>query len=161
MNNKYNVQNSMLGGQKIPPPATEYNAESIVSYGTLLHALLHQVYASCGRVFLFMLFALPFFAASCSQDNADITPLAPMRQMYDESANLTKATVDSISGFCVKFSGYVNQHPQSKQDDYFEPIIQNVRTAAALHGYDIKVSTVTSGIKINDEWEDEIVINFD
>ena len=84
-----------------------------------------------------------------------------MHQMYDESVNLTQATVDSISCFCVKFSNYVTHNPQSKQDEYYEPTIQNVRTAAALHGYGIKVTEVTTGISLDTDWEGEFVYTFE
>ena len=156
----YSKHNTTVKGQKLPPPTSQYNTEANASVRTSSHALLHLACASCGRAFLFLLFSLPFFAASCSQDDADVAPLTPMHQMYNESANLTKVQMDSISNFCTKFSGYINQHPQSQQDEYFDPTIQNIRAAAALHGYDIKVTTVTTGITINDEWDGEIFITF-
>lgn len=152
---------AMVGGPKLPPPLTYINYKSSASNRSAINALLHQVYASCGRVFLFLTLAMPFLIASCSQGDTDVAPLTPMHQMYDESVNLTQVQMDSITNFCVKFSGYVNRHPQSMQDEYFDPTIQNVRTAAALYGYDIKVTTITTGVTINDEWDGEIVINFD
>ena len=103
---------------------------------------------------------LPILAASCRQDDVYVAPLTPMYQMYDESTRLTQATVDSISSFCVKFNGYIIQHPVSRQDQYFDPTLQNLRDAAALYGYTIKETTVTAGITINDEWDGETVIYF-
>ena len=84
----------------------------------------------------------------------------PMYQMYNESVNLPQATLDSITNFTYKFSGYVGSHPDSRQDQYFAPTLQNLRNAAALHGYTIKETTVTTGITVNDEWDGETYIYF-
>lgn len=46
----------MVGGHKLPPQLTYINIIFPASYGTSLYALLHQVYASCSRVFSFATF---------------------------------------------------------------------------------------------------------
>lgn len=145
------------GWYRSTPPLTNINILSF-SNGTSPHALLHQAYASCGRVFLLLLLALPFFIASCSQDDAE--SLTPMHQMYNESVTLTQVQMDSISNFCTKFCGYVNKHPQSKHDEYFTPTIENIRTAAALHGYNIWITDDAICITIDDEWDDEIIVKY-
>ena len=84
----------------------------------------------------------------------------PMYQMYNESVNLPQATLDSITNFTHKFSGYVGSHPDSRQDQYFAPTFQNLRNAAALYGYTIRETTVTIGVTVNDEWAGEKYIAF-
>ena len=93
---------------------------------------------------------------SCEKEQmADSTP---MYQMYNESLNLPQATLDSITNFTHKFGGYVGSHPDSRQDQYFAPTLQNLRNAAALYGYTIRETTVTTGV--NDEWAGEKYITF-
>ena len=95
---------------------------------------------------------------SCEKEQmADSTP---MYQMYTESVNLPQATLDSITNFTHKFSGYVGSHPDSRQDQYFAPTFQNLRNAAALYGYTIRETTVTTGVTVNDEWAGEKYIAF-
>lgn len=162
MNTSLNTEYHRVRGTKVPPP-TRYNTSITTTIGTSpICPAASGLYALCGRAFLFLLFALPFVLASCSQGDADIhvIPLTPMHQMYNESANLNQVQMDSISNFCTKFCGYVNQHPKSRQDEYFDPTIQNIRAAAALHGYDVKVTTVTTGVTINDEWGGDIFITY-
>ena len=84
----------------------------------------------------------------------------PMYQMYTESVNLPQATLDSITNFTYKFSGYVGSHPDSRQDQYFAPTLQNLRNAAALYGYTIRETTVTTGVTVNDEWAGDKYITF-
>lgn len=86
--------------------------------------------------------------------------ITPMRSMFNESVTLPQATLDSIANFTYKFGGYVGSHPESRQDQYFAPTLQNLRDAAALHGYTIKGTTVTAGITVNDEWDGETFIYF-
>ena len=80
--------------------------------------------------------------------------------MFNESVNLPQATLDSITNFTHKFGGYVGSHPESRQDKYFDPTLQNLRDAAALYGYTIKETTFTAGITVNDEWDGETYIYF-
>ena len=105
---------------------------------------------------LILLAALP--SVSCEKEQ--MAESTPMYQMYTESVNLPQATLDSITNFTYKFSGYVGSHPDSRQDQYFEPTFQNLRNAAALYGYTIRESTVTTGVTVNDEWAGEKYITF-
>jgi hypothetical protein len=107
-----------------------------------------------------MLLTFVLVFASCSKDDADGASSSSMRQMYDESTRLTQVQMDSISNFCDKLCGYLNKHPQSKQDEYFDPTFQNIQTAAALHGYDVKLKEATFTITVNDEWKGETFITY-
>ena len=86
--------------------------------------------------------------------------LTPMHSMFNESVNLPQATLDSITTFTHKFGGYVGSHPESRQDKFFDPTLQNLRDAAALYGYTVKESSVNTGVTVNDEWDGEKIIYF-
>ena len=124
-----------------------------------------QAYKAVGGAFfkqalrtLPLIFLLALLFVSCEKEQmADSTP---MYQMYTESVNLPQATLDSITNFTHKFSGYVGSHPDSRQDQYFAPTFQNLRNAAALYGYTIRETTVTTGVTVNDEWAGEKYIAF-
>ena len=105
-----------------------------------------------------MFIALPLAFASCEKEVME--DLTPMHSMFNESVNLPQATLDSITTCTHKFGGYVGSHPESRQDKYFDPTLQNLRDAAALYGYTIKETTVTAGITVNDEWDGETYIYF-
>ena len=124
-----------------------------------------QAYKAVGGAFfkqalrtlpLILLAAL--LTVSCEKEQ--IADFTPMYQMYTESVNLPQATLDSITNFTHKFSGYVGSHPDSRQDQYFAPTFQNLRNAAALYGYTIRETTVTTGVTVNDEWDGEKYIAF-
>ena len=124
-----------------------------------------QAYKAVGGVFskgtlrtlpLILLMVLLF--VSCEKEQ--MAESTPMYQMYTESVNLPQATLDSITNFTYKFSGYVGSHPDSRQDQYFAPTLQNLRNAAALYGYSIRETTVTTGVTVNDEWDGEKYIAF-
>ena len=105
-----------------------------------------------------MFIALPLAFASCEKEVME--ELTPMHSMFNESVNLPQATLDSITTFTHKFGGYVGSHPESRQDKFFDPTLQNLRDAAALYGYTIKESSVTTGVTVNDEWDGEKIIYF-
>ena len=105
-----------------------------------------------------LIFLLVLLLVSCEKEQmADSTP---MYQMYNESVNLPQATLDSITNFTYKFSGYVGSHPDSRQDQYFAPTLQNLCNAAALYGYTIRETTITTGVTVNDEWAGDKYITF-
>ena len=105
-----------------------------------------------------LIFLLVLLFVSCEKEQ--MAESTPMYQMYTESVNLPQATLDSITNFTHKFGGYVGSHPDSRQDQYFAPTLQNLRNAAALYGYTIRESTVTTGVTVNDEWAGEKYITF-
>ena len=105
---------------------------------------------------LILLVAL--LTVSCEKEQ--MAESTPMYQMYTESVNLPQATLDSITNFTHKFGGYVGSHPDCRQDQYFAPTLQNLRNAAALYGYTIRETTVTTGVTVNDEWDGEKYIAF-
>ncbi len=107
---------------------------------------------SFNKLFL-LIGVLAFVFASC--DKVDITP---MRQFYNESVNLHVATLDSITHFCDKFGTYVTIHPDSRRDAYYPPTLDNLKTAASLHGCTIQEVNLT--IHVNPEWEDGLEIHF-
>ena len=124
-----------------------------------------QAYKAVGGAFfkqalrtspLILLVALLF--VSCEKEQ--MAESTPMYQMYTESVNLPQATLDSITNFTHKFSGYVGSHPNSRQNQYFAPTLQNLRNAAALYGYTIRETTVTTGVTVNDEWAGDKYITF-
>ncbi|MBR6128656.1 MAG: redoxin domain-containing protein, partial [Bacteroidaceae bacterium] len=100
---------------------------------------------------------LPLAFASCESEVME--ELTPMCQMYNESVNLPQATLDSITNFTHKFGGYVGSHPESRQDKYFDPTLQNLRDAAALYvaGH-AQVKCHVEGILETDAWGDEVII---
>ena len=105
-----------------------------------------------------LILLLAFLFVSCEKEQ--MVESTPMYQMYTESVNLPQATLDSITNFTHKFGGYVGSHPDSRQDQYFAPTLQNLRNAAALYGYTIRETTVTTGVTVNDEWAGEKYITF-
>ena len=124
-----------------------------------------QAYKAVGGAFfkqalrtLPLILLLALFFVSCEKEQ--MAESTPMYQMYTESVNLPQATLDSITNFTYKFSGYVGSHPDSRQDQYFAPTLQNLRNAAALYGYTIRETTVTTGVTVNDEWAGEKCITF-
>ena len=158
MNLQNKLHNTLTIRELLPPPISLCNNISSNAHRSAKPALLHQAYASCGRVFALLIAVLPLAFASCESEVME--ELTPMCQMYNESVNLPQATLDSITNFTHKFGGYVGSHPESRQDQYFDPTLQNLRNAAALHGYTIKETTVTTGITVNDEWAGEIFIQY-
>jgi len=109
------------------------------------------------RTLPLILFMVLLFV-SCEKEQ--MVESTPMYQMYTESVNLPQATLDSITNFTYKFGGYVGSHPDSRQDQYFAPTLQNLRNAAALYGYTIRETTVTTGVTVNDEWAGDKYITF-
>ena len=77
---------------------------------------------------------------SCAKEPIVITP---MYRMYTESTNLPRATLDSINNFTKKLSAYVVRVPESRQDIYFDPTLDNLRYAASIQGC-IVIDTPTS-----------------
>lgn len=47
-----------------------------------------------------------------------------------------------------------------RQDQYFDPTLQNLRDAAALYGYSVKDASLNTSITVNDEWAGETFIFF-
>ena len=159
MNIQKKQHNTLIIRELLPPPISLCNNHiSSNAFRSAIPALLHQAHAFCGRAFALMCIALPLAFASCEKDVME--ELTPMHSMFNESVNLQQATLDSITNFTHKFGGYVGSHPESRQDKYFDPTLQNLRDAAALYGYTIKETTVTAGITVNDEWDGETYIYF-
>ena len=149
--------NTLIIRELLPPPISSCKVNNKRQEPSTF-PLLHQAYASCGRAFALLFIVLSLAFASCEKEVME--ELTPMHSMFNESVNLPQATLDSITNFTHKFGGYVGSHPESRQDKYFDPTLQNLRDAAALYGYTIKETTVTTGITVNDEWDGEKIIYF-
>ena len=83
-----------------------------------------------------------------------------MHQMYLESIDLPDATLDSISHFTSKLGNYVALYPDSRQDEYFDPTLKNLRGALSPYGYTVVERSVTLGVTVNTEWDGETFIEF-
>ena len=91
---------------------------------------------------------------SCEKE----VPLSQMELLYNESQGIPDVTIDSIKSFTAKFGRYVGSNPESKQDELYVPIVDNIRYAASIHGYELVELKI--GITINADREDEIFIKF-
>ena len=158
------IRQGLTRGQILPPPFSynlNNNNSRKANKAATPFTLLHLANASCGRVFcvcMLLCLLMPFALCSCDKQATDA--LTPMHQMYNESINLPQATLDSITTFTHKFGGYVGSHPESRQDQFFDPTLQNLRDAAALYGYSVKDATLNTSITVNDEWAGETFIFF-
>lgn len=76
-----------------------------------------------------------------------------MQQLYQESQHLNQAGLDSINHFTAKVQKYINSTPSAVEDELFQPIVNNINLSLAPHGYYVKVTNVSVGIKINTDWE--------
>ena len=101
---------------------------------------------------LFVLTVIGF--SSCEKE----VYTSQMELFYNESQGLTKVSIDSIQTFTTKFGSYVQSYPESRQDEYIDPTLNNIRYAASLHGY--QLVEIKATITINDEWDGENIIYF-
>ena len=100
---------------------------------------------------LFLLFITTFVLSSCGKDAGDSMPTTPlMFQMYTESKSLPEASIDSIKNFTGKFGNYVGIHPESRNDHYYDPTVDNLRYALSLYGYQLR--ELSASVTVNDEW---------
>ena len=106
-------------------------------------------------LFFVVIAFLAICIASCERD----LHYSQMCMFYEESLDLPDATVDSIKSFSSKFGGYVIQHPESKQDFYYEPTVKNIKYAADLNGLGV-TDDLTIIITIDPTWEGDTVIHF-
>ena len=53
----------------------------------------------------------------------------------------------------------MNKNVEDQYDEFYQPTVDNMVYAASVFGYKLTVNVGVS-IKINDEWDGEIVINF-
>ena len=83
-----------------------------------------------------------------------------MQQLYQESQHLNQAGLDSIDHYIAKLGGYINAHPSVLKDELYEPLINNINLSLAPHGYYVKVTAVSVGVKVETDWKGEKFINF-
>ena len=81
-----------------------------------------------------------------------------MELLYNESQGLPEVSIDSIKSFTAKFGSYVGSYPESRQDELYEPTVDNIRYAASLHGYQLVELKI--GITLNTDWDDDVLIEF-
>lgn len=63
---------------------------------------------------------------------------------------LHEASIDSIKSFTGKFGYYVGIHPESRNDHYYDPTVDNLRYALSLYGYQLR--ELSASVTVNDEW---------
>ena len=114
----------------------------------------HFRYLSLKGIFLLFIAIMAFSFVSCEKD----INYSQMFMFYEESENLPDASVDSIKSFNTKFSSYVINHPESRQDDLFEPTVENVRHAAELKG--LNLADFSINIVIDTTWERDTTIYY-
>ena len=162
MNNRKTTYNTLIIRELLPPPISCNVTSNIPSTAPCEELKTVPCYIRLtpfvAGLFVLLCLAVSLSFASCEKEVME--ELTPMHQMYNESVTLPQATLDSITHFTYKFGGYVGTHPESRQDQYFTPTLQNLRDAAALHGCTIKETTVTTGITVNDEWDGESYLTF-
>ena len=99
-----------------------------------------------------MLFVLALCFASC--DKSDLSENeganSNMEKMFVESKSLPETSIDSIRSFTSKFGSYIKANPASKNNEYYNPTIENISYACSVFGYQLKVLNL--GITINSEW---------
>jgi len=105
-------------------------------------------------IFLLFIAILASSVVSCEKE----VNYTQMFQFYEESIELPDATVDSIKSFNTKFSSYVIKNPESRQDEYFEPTVANVRHAADING--ISLTDLRIVITIDTTWDRDTTIYY-
>ena len=108
-------------------------------------------------IFIFTMIIVSFVCFSCSEETS-VSQYPEMQAYYAESCNLGVTSADSIVRFVHKFGGYVKANPASTNDQYYQPTYDNMVHAGSLFG--LTITSVTTGIKLETDWEDENVVNF-
>ena len=72
-----------------------------------------------------------------------------MKDYFEESQGLSQASTDSVARFSMKVNEFTTRIPEAKNDPLYTQIMSNIKMAK------LKIT-----ITIADEWEDEVVINF-
>ena len=169
MNERNARYNSLTRGQILPPPFS-YNLNNNTSRKantrvTTPSSLLHQAYASCGRVFcvcLLLLSTIVFVACGSDEQQEDYAsiedPISLLIPYYLESKGLPETSADSIVRFVHKFGDYVKANPACRGDEYYQPTYDNMVYAGSLFG--LTITTVTSGIKLETDWFGGYEVNF-
>jgi hypothetical protein len=73
--------------------------------------------------------------------------------MYEESVALPDAQLDSIDRFTTKFNKYVRTYPESREDTFYEPTVENVREALSLYGREYEEVNTSFVIIVDTTWE--------
>ncbi len=107
---------------------------------------------------LFLLLALGF--ASCEKDSTNENEKAynNMELMFVESKGLPETSIDSIKSFTSKFGSYIKANPALKNNEYYNPPVENISYACSVFGYQLKILNI--GITIDTEWDGENIVKF-
>ena len=154
----FSKHNTMVMGQKVPPPLTYVNINSSSTSKATPYALLHTAYTRVGRALLCLcLAALPLFMGSCQQDEAATEDAlhADMLQYYAESRGLAETSADSVCNYYTKFASFHNQHPECEADELYPPTVENLGNAFTQYGI-VQIGNII----VKTEWDGEIHINF-
>ena len=100
------------------------------------------------RAFLCLCLIIPtLFFASC--ESYEDSQNEVLKGYFEESKGLFQASTDSISRFSAKVNEFTTRIPEAKNDPLYTQIQSNIKMAK------LKIT-----ITIADEWEDDVVINF-
>jgi hypothetical protein len=132
----------VLGNIKIEKMSFKNNISSLKGAFCMLIALLAICFTSCDK-----------------NDVVEQQPTKAMELLYIESKGLPETSADSITSFAKKFCAHMNKNVEDQYDEFYQPTVDNMVYAASVFGYKLTVNVGVS-IKINDEWDGEIVINF-
>ena len=114
-----------LNNRQLPPPNRVRNFLRNNHLQGISHTLLHLAFASCGRVFLYLLFLVTFFC--CKDDEVHFVQIS---EFYAESCHLDEVTQDSIVRFSQKVEDFVARNPLAKEDPLYPRILHNIQTSS-------------------------------
>ncbi len=135
---------------------------NLTKYNALIHRAITKIappnsYSRLRTLLLALpIAAVALFAASvfssCDKEMLDFPP-GDMESFYIESCGLTKVASDSVQRFATKIDHYVYCYPESKDDPYYEDIVDNIQEAAKHYG-------LTITLYFDFEWEGEIEYHY-
>ena len=142
VNCKYLITRELL-----PPPITSCELSNLVLFHNIF-ALSRMSFAHRGRAFLCLcLCAFSLLFTSC--EHLEDPSHSILEDYFYESQGLKQASNDSIQCFSEKVKTFANCTPSAKNDPLYTRIQENIRLA-----------TLRITIKIEDEWGEDIIINY-
>ena len=131
----------------LPPPIAQCKI-NISPIKVPISALHHTASRRMSRAFLYLCLIIPtLFFASC--ESYEDPQNEVLKGYFEESKGLFQASTDSISRFSAKVNEFTTRIPEAKNDPLYTQIQSNIKMAK------LKIT-----ITIADEWEDDVVINF-
>lgn len=139
--------NTLIMRELLPTPIAQCKI-NISPIKVAISALHHTASRRMSRAFLCLCLIIPtFFFASC--ESYEYPQNEVLKGYFEESKGLFQASTDSISRFSAKVNEFTTRIPEAKNDPLYTQIQSNIKMAK------LKIT-----ITIADEWEDEVVINF-